>query len=163
SGTEQTTANHLRYRDYGSEAPPTATPSLQCYVCNSAYDPRCGDPFNPYSIGVINCTDRAPPEHLRDYLHLDRSVEPVVCRKMVQKVEGQVRVVRSCGYIRDSHDDKKCYRRTGTTAVEVIHCSCTSRLCNSGPLSQNPSLVLVLVTVAITIAITSLLGRYSSS
>ncbi|XP_018566961.1 uncharacterized protein LOC108907669 [Anoplophora glabripennis] len=135
---------------------------LQCYVCNSAFDPRCADPFDPYTIGIINCSDRPTPEHVKDHLHLDRIVVPVVCRKMVQKVEGVVRVVRSCGYIRDDHDDKKCFRRTGTAAVEVIHCSCTKSLCNAGHSSQRPYFSAISLNVAITLAITNLLGGQTS-
>ncbi|XP_028143040.1 uncharacterized protein LOC114336851 [Diabrotica virgifera virgifera] len=104
---------------------------LQCYDCNSEYDPRCGDPFNPYTIGMINCTDRNTPEHLLDPDDPEKKLRPTLCRKIVQRVEGKTRVIRGCGYIKDSHDDKQCFRRTGTKNVEVIHCSCTKSLCNA--------------------------------
>lgn len=52
--------------------------SITCYHCNSAYDPRCGDPFDPYSLGKINCSMQPPLEHL-PYL------EPTVCRKNIQR------------------------------------------------------------------------------
>lgn len=56
--------------------------SLRCYDCNSEFDPRCGDPFDPYTIGIVNCTDRRPPEQL---LELAPDIQPKVCRKLVQK------------------------------------------------------------------------------
>ncbi|KAL1518340.1 hypothetical protein ABEB36_001977 [Hypothenemus hampei] len=104
---------------------------LQCYDCNSEYDPRCGDPFNPYSIGVVNCTEQKIPEHLIDHENANKTiVKPTVCRKLVQKVEGRKRVVRECGYLPDKYDDKFCVRRTGTAHVEVYYCACTTSLCN---------------------------------
>lgn len=84
-GTAQIQNQNLLYNRLEANTHENKTPPLQCYVCNSAYDPRCADPFDPYTIGIINCSDRSTPEHVRDYLHLDRIVKPVVCRKMVQK------------------------------------------------------------------------------
>ncbi|KAI5703695.1 hypothetical protein M8J75_015006 [Diaphorina citri] len=49
--------------------------SIVCYQCNSAYDPRCGDPFDPYSLGTVNC------------------------------IYSKRRVVRGCGYITEERDD----------------------------------------------------------
>lgn len=54
------------------------TTALMCYDCNSEYDRRCGDPFDPYSIGEVNCSKQEPREHLKDKV-------PVLCRKTVQK------------------------------------------------------------------------------
>lgn len=33
-----------------------ATSAIECYQCNSEYDPRCGDPFDSYSLGKVNCS-----------------------------------------------------------------------------------------------------------
>uniref|UniRef100_T1GQL7 Uncharacterized protein n=1 Tax=Megaselia scalaris TaxID=36166 RepID=T1GQL7_MEGSC len=100
------------------------THAIMCYDCNSEFDPRCADPFDPYSIGQVNCSKKAHPEHLKD------KYEPVLCRKTTQKVYGKVRVVRGCGYIRDSKDDKECVKRSGTHDVQAIYCACTTDLCN---------------------------------
>ncbi|KAH1003892.1 uncharacterized protein LOC109534372 isoform X1 [Dendroctonus ponderosae] len=119
---------------------------LQCYDCNSAYDPRCGDPFNPYSIGIVNCSEQKPPEHLiNPELHPNQRLKPTVCRKLVQKVEGKKRVIRECGYIMDDRDDKSCPRRTGTKEVEVFYCSCTKPLCNQGAIIRPASLAAAFV------------------
>ncbi|XP_056640242.1 uncharacterized protein LOC130447450 [Diorhabda sublineata] len=121
--------------------------SLQCYDCNSEYDPRCGDPFNPYTIGVINCTDRNTPEHLIDPFDPDIKLKPTLCRKIVQRVEGRTRVIRGCGYIKDSHDDRECFRRTGTKNVDVTHCSCTKSLCNAANSLLHPSMIIFVLPV----------------
>lgn len=55
------------------------TSALMCYDCNSEYDPRCGDPFESYSIGEVNCSKQEPLEHLKD------KYKPMLCRKTVQK------------------------------------------------------------------------------
>lgn len=56
----------------------TVTSALRCYQCNSEYDPRCGDPFDEYSLGQVNCSLKEPLEHLP-------GSEPVLCRKTRQK------------------------------------------------------------------------------
>lgn len=56
----------------------SATSAIFCYECNSKYDPRCGDNFDPYSLALVNCSLREPPNHLRD-------LQPDICRKITQK------------------------------------------------------------------------------
>ncbi|EEB18835.1 conserved hypothetical protein [Pediculus humanus corporis] len=98
--------------------------SISCYVCNSEFDPSCGDPFKPYTIGVLNCSLSIKPDHIAGQ-------EAKLCRKIVQKIQGHVRVVRSCGYIEDPlRDDQECAKRSGTHDIQVDYCSCTGDLCN---------------------------------
>ncbi|KAF6208266.1 hypothetical protein GE061_016720 [Apolygus lucorum] len=98
--------------------------SLLCYQCNSEYDPRCGDPFDPYSLGTVNCSLIEPLDHLQ-------GMKAKICRKNVQKVYGKIRVVRGCGYLEDSYlDATKCLYRSGTHNVFATYCSCTGNLCN---------------------------------
>ncbi|XP_020280926.1 protein quiver-like [Pseudomyrmex gracilis] len=109
--------------------------AIICYQCNSEYDPRCGDPFDSYSLGTVNCSFQPRLEHLS---HL----EPTICRKISQRVYGKVRVVRSCGYIADeSKDDGMCLMRSGTHDVRAEYCSCTGDLCNSVESLRTPSLL----------------------
>jgi len=54
--------------------------AIICYQCNSEYDPRCGDPFDSYSLGTVNCSFQPRLEHLS---HL----KPTLCRKISQKGE----------------------------------------------------------------------------
>lgn len=57
-------------------------------------------------------------------------IQPFQFSYLFISVEGRTRVIRGCGYIRDPHDDLKCYKRTGTAGVEINYCSCTKSLCN---------------------------------
>ncbi|XP_039276045.1 uncharacterized protein LOC111058446 [Nilaparvata lugens] len=52
--------------------------SIRCYQCNSEYDPRCGDPFDSYSLGTVNCSMQPALEHLPE-------MQPSICRKNIQK------------------------------------------------------------------------------
>ncbi|XP_033225276.1 uncharacterized protein LOC117178128 [Belonocnema kinseyi] len=109
-----------------------------CYQCNSAYDPRCGDPFDPYSLGTVNCSFQPRLEHLSH-------IEPSICRKISQKVYGRERVVRGCGVLSDeSSDNKACVRRTGTHDVQAFYCACTGDLCN-GAYYKLPSFVAIAI------------------
>ncbi|XP_063705697.1 uncharacterized protein LOC134834837 [Culicoides brevitarsis] len=102
----------------------SASNALLCHSCNSEFDPRCGDPFDSFSIGQVNCSYLNPLEHMP-------GVEPVLCRKTTQKVYGKIRVVRGCGYITDPRDDKECVKRSGTHDVFAWYCACTTDLCNT--------------------------------
>ncbi|XP_011692397.1 PREDICTED: uncharacterized protein LOC105452727 [Wasmannia auropunctata] len=125
--------------------------AIICYQCNSEYDPRCGDPFDPYSLGVVNCSLRPRLEHL-SYL------EPTLCRKISQKVYGKVRVVRGCGYITDEENDNgECLTRSGTHDVRAKYCSCTDDLCNSVESLRTPSLLPLASLLTAVLATPSLL------
>lgn len=52
--------------------------AIMCYQCNSEYDPRCGDPFDSYSLGQVNCSMKEQLEHLP-------GLAPSLCRKTTQK------------------------------------------------------------------------------
>lgn len=46
---------------------------IMCYVCNSARDPRCGDPFDSSTIEKVDCEQFMP------------NMNTSVCRKNVQR------------------------------------------------------------------------------
>lgn len=64
---------------YSSKEKPNKNEPLpvSCFECNSAYDPRCGDPFDSYTIGTVNCSLKGLLPHLPD-------LRPQLCRKTVQ-------------------------------------------------------------------------------
>ncbi|KAK0182163.1 hypothetical protein PV327_000326 [Microctonus hyperodae] len=121
--------------------------AVVCYQCNSAFDPRCGDPFDPYSLGTVNCSFQQRLEHLNN-------MEPTLCRKISQKVYGKERVVRGCGYITDERDNAACVRRVGTHDVMAHYCSCTTDLCNTAS-GQMPMIGLLFGVIGIALAWTS--------
>ncbi|EFX70861.1 uncharacterized protein LOC124201155 [Daphnia pulex] len=116
---------------------------LHCWDCNSAYDPRCGDPFDNHSIAMVDCSQMSYP-------HLSVK-EATLCRKTTQSVNGNVRVVRSCGWLNSSNEDdgKSCFKRSGSQDVFLTHCTCSGDGCNGSP-SLMPTALLtipVLLTV----------------
>ncbi|CAL7952163.1 unnamed protein product [Xylocopa violacea] len=127
--------------------------AIICYQCNSEYDPRCGDPFDPFSLGTVNCSFQPRLEHLS-------TLEPMICRKISQRVYGKTRVVRGCGYITDEKDNADCLKRSGTHDVQALYCSCTGDLCNSAE-SHTPSFLLPLTSLlTVVLAVPSLLLSY---
>ncbi|CAH0605648.1 unnamed protein product [Chrysodeixis includens] len=100
--------------------------SILCYDCNSAYDPRCGEEFDSFSLGIINCSLRDPPEHIEP-------IEPTFCRAIKMEINGKVRVVRQCGYLADDEvTDQPCRRVVGNGDLFVTYCNCKTDLCNTG-------------------------------
>lgn len=65
--------------DHGQWARDKPEKSIECFECNSEYDPRCGDPFDPYTIGKVNCSMKRQLNYV--------PYKPTLCRKTVQKGE----------------------------------------------------------------------------
>ncbi|XP_031634848.1 uncharacterized protein LOC116348117 [Contarinia nasturtii] len=120
-----------------------ATTAIECYQCNSEFDPRCGDPFDPYSLGKVNCSLKTRLEHLPN-------VEPVLCRKTTQKIFGKIRVVRDCGYLVSDNDNKGCLKKSGTFEVQNYFCSCTNDLCNTASIKTQQFSLFALSAVLVT-------------
>lgn len=118
--------------------------AIVCYQCNSEYDPRCGDPFDSYTLGTVNCSFQPKLEHLGN-------TEPTLCRKTSQKVYGKIRVVRGCGFITDSRDDGECMLRSGTHDVFTVFCACTTDLCNGAIAKSRSSILATFATLFTTI------------
>ncbi|XP_035439110.2 uncharacterized protein LOC118268652 [Spodoptera frugiperda] len=111
--------------------------SILCYDCNSAYDPRCGEEFDSFSLGIVNCSLRDPPEHLEP-------IEPTFCRSIKMEIYGKVRVVRQCGYLADNEiKERSCRRVVGNGDLFVTYCTCNTDLCNSGVAQNYQQMALV--------------------
>ncbi|XP_075971271.1 UPAR/Ly6 domain-containing protein crok-like [Anticarsia gemmatalis] len=108
--------------------------SILCYDCNSAFDPRCGEHFDSFSLGIINCSLRDPPEHLD-------APEPTFCRSIKMEIDGKVRIVRQCGYLAEEDAaTTPCRRVVGNGDLFVTYCTCNTDLCNTAASHQQVTL-----------------------
>jgi len=123
----------------------SSSSGIKCFSCNSHYDKNCGDPFNNYTTEMINCDQE---EHRMTHLPLkddETRYSANICRKTVQIVQEEVRVIRSCGWLPnpESMKDRDCFTRTGTHQVMVYHCVCKGDACNEGVHNTVLSMVLL--------------------
>lgn len=113
--------------------------AVKCYVCNT---------------GELYHGSRCDSDSLDKTLLLDCEVEGVndnknytMCRKYIQDVEGDYRVVRSCAT--DGRPKDGCIARTGTSNIKLWYCECLGDECNASPPSPTAgiySLLLLLIT-----------------
>lgn len=86
---------------------------VKCYSCNSAEHLQgsgCKD--KPDEIYLKNC-DEEDVELNRTY---------TMCRIMVQEVEGDTRIVRTCATA--GRPERGCIDRTGTSKIKLRYCEC---------------------------------------
>lgn len=97
---------------------------IKCWVCQSSIDPKCADPFDNNTLPIVDCD-----AHPRD--ELDTSNRALICRKMRQKVNGDWRTSRSCGYLEDNFKEGRCVVNYANDIYREV-CSCKSKDgCNS--------------------------------
>jgi len=102
---------------------------IKCHICNSYDSYHCGDPFyypdKPEEPKTNKFLKECPTGGDQEY---------TFCRKIYQKVRGDVRIIRGCGYIEDEKN-RTCY----TTVLEEYNtevCSCKTDGCNSASMYQ---------------------------
>jgi len=119
---------------------------IKCFSCNSHYDRNCADPFNNYTTELVNCNQE---DHRMNHLPLINGTKrhtANICRKTVQIVENEERIIRSCGWLpnTESMKDRECFTRTGTHQVMVYHCVCNEDGCNGcGLITSSASFILI--------------------
>jgi hypothetical protein len=115
--------------------------ALQCYVCNSGAEyegDKCADPLPSNADDLLfDCQE----EGLKDGKNY------TMCRKFLQDVEGDYRVVRTCA---SDGRENQCVDRTGTTRIKLRYCECTGDKCNSA--STKYASVLVVVSASFLLA-----------
>jgi hypothetical protein len=104
--------------------------AIECFECISGVGPAgefCGDPFDKdvaRSNGLLkNC------DALESDVGAAEKRNYTMCRKFLQDVEGEFRVVRGCA---TKGRPGKCIDRTGTAKIKLQYCECE----NSDP--NNP-------------------------
>ncbi|KAI1281932.1 hypothetical protein HDE_12997 [Halotydeus destructor] len=99
--------------------------AIQCWDCQSNYNPGCGSNFDNSSFAMVDCDQKF-------LAHLPNN-KATVCRKITQKVQDdeQPRTIRGCGFLEDGTTDGQCVRRSGTFSVLVEYCTCSTDGCNS--------------------------------
>jgi len=126
--------------------------ALHCFECiseNGGAGP-CGDPFDAEAAKQANllkdCStlesdDKAPEQ--RNY---------TLCRKFLQDVEGEFRVVRGCA---TKGRPGKCIDRTGTAKIKLQYCECENadpnHPCNFALKTVASSCVFVVVAILSTL------------
>ncbi|XP_076365550.1 UPAR/Ly6 domain-containing protein crok-like [Tachypleus tridentatus] len=99
--------------------------AIMCWECNSIYDPNCNDPFNNFTMALVDCSQRSLPHY--------PNTPATLCRKVIQKVNNEYRYIRSCGWLTDEKRESECMKRAGTYHVLIQYCNCKADGCNDAP------------------------------
>ncbi|XP_065332985.1 UPAR/Ly6 domain-containing protein crok-like [Cloeon dipterum] len=94
--------------------------ALRCWVCSSLVDGVCGDPFN--SSISSHTTECAPPRRQHSsYSNSPFQADGIshVCKKVIQRENGALTVVRSCGY--EKHPGEACGEETHDRRISARH------------------------------------------
>lgn len=122
--------------------------AIKCYVCQSNVDPKCADPFDNLTLPITDC-DAYPRADLVPKSEYDvieeksfflsfgqpapvKPLRATMCRKIRQKVNGEWRTIRGCGYLGPPGDsqegpDSNCQIKHGTYDIFVETCACNSK------------------------------------
>lgn len=119
---------------------------IMCWECNSEYDRRCADDFNKGPFLMSDCSQRSLDHY--------PNITSTLCRKIVQKVDGQFRYIRTCGFLLEDRED--CYRKAGTFNAQIEYCHCKDQPgCNSAPSVTSGSVTFLVVTVGAMFAVSN--------
>jgi len=106
--------------------------AIRCYQCSSKIENACGEVMptgepeaNHWARKyIVDCT-KANTTNLAEDVTTKQST---FCRKQHQEIEGEVRIVRSCGFVKG---EKACYT-TANPPTKTFVCQCETDLCNAG-------------------------------
>jgi len=115
---------------------------MYCYQCNSA-------------VGYEGptCDPEAIDQKFKNSFYHKCPSDAVYtrCRKMVQSVDGETRVVRSCATEGKIGEKDRCIDRVGTAKIKIKYCECVNsdekNPCNSSP-NQNTVVTLLMMMSA---------------
>lgn len=150
--------------------------AIKCYVCQSNVDPKCADPFDNITLPITDC-DAYPRADLVPKTEFDvieeksffasfgqpapvKPLRATMCRKIRQKVDGEWRTIRGCGYLgapvdqqENSPEITQCQIRHGTHDIFMETCACNNKDGCNGSLGsiQLISNVILMMTTLITL------------
>ncbi|UXI15258.1 calmodulin-lysine N-methyltransferase-like [Sarcoptes scabiei] len=102
--------------------------AIQCWQCNSAIDKFCEDvPSGPMEEPeqLHDCYKKMYKECVAE----DEKHNYTFCRKQVQTIDKETRIIRACGFIKASQD---CYWTKNPPASTLV-CQCEGDGCNRSP------------------------------
>lgn len=158
--------------------------AIKCYVCQSNVDPKCADPFDNLTLPITDCdayprsdlvskTDFDLVEEKSFFLSLNQPapVKPLrasMCRKTRQKVNGEWRTIRGCGYLGSINDspegpENHCQIRHGNHDIFMESCACNSKDgCNhaTGIHRDAANWRLLALIAPATLTVSAYLGRF---
>lgn len=121
--------------------------TLHCWQCNTIYDKFCKDvPAGP--VKDIDKLETCLKEMYKE-CKSENGLNYTLCRKQVQTVNNEPRIIRSCGFSKSQHD---CYM-TKNPPVTTEVCQCEGDGCNG---SQRVNLSFVALFSAIWLAFLAL-------
>ena len=126
--------------------------SLECWDCKSSINAACSDPFLMEPFAKMNCSASPKYEMIRN-MYGNKTTQ--FCRKIIEKIEGNVRVIRTCGYLEESRSDEdRCNTRIGTNGLQIVSCHCATDACNASPYLTH-SMVTTSFTIMFTLILTA--------
>lgn len=153
--------------------------AIKCYVCQSNVDPKCADPFDNLTLPITDCdayprADLVPKTELdlveekRFFLSFSQPapVKPLqasMCRKIRQKVAGDWRTIRGCGYLDSpgATEGSGCKIRHGTDDIFMESCVCNSKDgCNAAANLRDSSRLFALAIALTASLLTAHLYQY---
>lgn len=151
--------------------------AIKCYVCQSNVDPKCADPFDNLTLPITDC-EAYPRADLvaRNELEVVEEkgffaafsqpapVKPLratMCRKIRQKVDGEWRTIRGCGYLGlAGQGEPNCQMRHGTYDVFMETCTCNDKDgCNAATRGPEPAQLTILTITAMAMQLPALISR----
>lgn len=96
--------------------------AIQCFECNSGSEHEgnaCADPFDADAATKANLLKNC--DALEQDVGAPEKRNYTLCRKFVQDVEGDYRIVRGCA---TKGRVGKCVDRTGTAKIKLQYCEC---------------------------------------
>ncbi|XP_053958756.1 uncharacterized protein LOC128863560 [Anastrepha ludens] len=101
--------------------------AIQCYLCDSATHPKCGEKFEASDDMKFDCARVSPPRFLQNLFN----VNATGCMKKVLDVPGHPQIVRACYFGDVSNTQSGCRPDPSLPFVSQLSCDvCTGNLCN---------------------------------